>query len=336
MAMKVMVLVNQIAARPAPYLDRLRQAGFEVVHSGLDRLANEEELIALLPGVYATIAGGEPYTERVFATTKDLKIVARFGVGYDRVDVAAATRHGVAVAMAFGTNHESVADGAFTLLSACACNLPVKHAQVRSGGWGGGFHTGIWKKTVGIVGLGRIGRALARRCSRGFDMRVLAYDPVADATYAKANDIELTDLETLLRTSDYVSVHIPHTLETENFMSAGRLALMKPTAFLINTARGILVDEAALYDALKNRRIAGAGLDVYRREPPVGSPLLSLDNVVFLPHSTGMDDTGEAGMANKCIDSILAYARGEHPGAEYVLNPSVLPASFKTPAKGNS
>ena len=334
MAKKVMVLVNQIAARPAPYLDRLRKAGFEVVHSGLDRLANEEELIALLPGVYATIAGGEPYTERVFATTKDLKIVARFGVGYDRVDVAAATRHGVAVAMAFGTNHESVADGAFTLLSACACNLPVKHAQVRSGGWGGGFHTGIWKKTIGIIGLGRIGRALARRCSRGFDMRVLGYDALADAAYAKANNIELTDLETLLRTADYVSVHIPHTSETENFMNAERLALMKPSAFLINTARGVLVDEAALYGALKNRRIAGAGLDVYRKEPPDGSPLLSLDNVVFLPHSTGMDDTGESGMANKCIDSILAYARGKHPGTEYVLNPSVLPASFKTSAKG--
>src|SRR6185436_5109944 len=139
MAKKVLVLVQQIAARPAPYLNRLREAGFEVVHSGLPRLANEEELINLLPGVYATIAGGEPYTERVFASTKDLKMVARFGVGWDQVDVEAATRHGVAVAMAFGGNHESVADGAFTLLAACRCDLPAKHALVKSGGWGTGF-----------------------------------------------------------------------------------------------------------------------------------------------------------------------------------------------------
>ena len=141
---------------------------------------------------------------------------------------------------------------------------------------------------------------------------------------------------TLLGTADYVSLHIPHTKENEGFMNAERLALMKPSAFLINTARGVLVDEAALYDALKNNRIAGAGLDVYRREPPIGSPLLELDNVVFLPHSSGMDDTGEAGMANKCIDSILAFSRGEHPGAEYVLNPTVLPASFRAASKGNS
>lgn len=332
MAKKVLVFVQQIAPRPALYLNRLREAGFEVLHSGLTRLANEEELINLLPGIYATIAGGEPYTERVFASTKDLKMVARFGVGWDQVDVEAATRHGVAVAMAFGGNHESVADGAFTLLSACACDLPGKHALVKSGGWGSGFHTGIWRKTLGIIGMGRIGRALARRCRRGFEMRVLAYDPMPDPAYAKANGIELADLETLLRSADFVSVHIPHTEENESFINAERLALMKPSAFLINTARGVLIDEEALYDALENKRIAGAGLDVFRKEPPVGSPLLRLDNVVFLPHSSGMDDNGESGMANKCIDSILAFSRGEHPGAEYVLNPQVLPASMK----GNS
>jgi D-3-phosphoglycerate dehydrogenase len=156
--------------------------------------------------------------------------------------------------MAFGANHESVADGAFTLLSACACNLPARHARVASGGWGSGFHQGIWRQTLGVVGMGRIGRALARRCSRGFEMRVLAYDLLPDKAYAAANDIELVELDMLLRTADFVSVHIPYSRENENFINAERLALMKPSAFLINTARGALVDEAALYDALATRR----------------------------------------------------------------------------------
>ena len=298
MAKKVMVLVNQIAERPAPYLDRLRQAGFEVVHSGLDRLATEDELLDLLPGVYATIAGGEPYTDKVFDAAKDLKMVARFGVGYDKVDVAAATRHGVAVAMAFGSNHESVADGAFMLLSATACDLPAQHALVRSGGWSSAFHPGIWQKTIGIIGLGRIGRALARRCSRGFDMRVLAYDPVADAAYAKANNIELTDLETLLR-SLRLCQHPHPTYPRHRGVHQCRAPGDDEALGLSHQhGAGHLVDEDALYDALKNRRIAGAGLDVYRKEPPVGSPLLTLENVVLLPHSSGMDDTGEAATAN--------------------------------------
>ena len=210
--------------------------------------------------------------------------------------------------MAFGGNHESVADGAFTLLAAVRCDLPAKHALVKSGGWGCGFDHGIWKKTLGIIGMGRIGRALARRCSRGFDMRVLAYDPMPDPAYAKANGIELTDLETLLRTSDFVSIHIPHTKENEGFMNAERFALMKPSAYFINTARGVLVDEEALYDALKNKRIAGAGLDVFRKEPPVGSPLLSRSTMWSSSRTRpGMDDNGELGMVTKCIDSILAY-----------------------------
>ena len=241
---RVLVLVHQLAERPAPYLDRLRDAGFEIVHPGIGRRPSELELIDLLPGVFATIAGSEPYTERVFACSDALRVVARFGVGYDQIDVDAATRHGVTVAMAFGANHESVADGAFTLLCACACNLPVKHALVAGGGWGTGFHAGIWRRTVGIIGLGRIGKALARRCRHGFDMRVLAYDPVPDRAYAEAHGIELVALETLLGAADFVSLHIPQSPQTDGFIDAARLQLMHPDAFLINTARGSLVDEA--------------------------------------------------------------------------------------------
>jgi phosphoglycerate dehydrogenase-like enzyme len=323
-ARKILVLVHQLATREAPYLRRLEEAGFAIVHPRLGRKLSEDELIEWLPGVYATIAGGEAYTERVLAAAPDLCMVARFGVGWDQVDVAAATRHGVVVAMAFGANHESVADGAFTLLAACACNLPAKHALVASGGWGTTFHHGLWGKTVGIIGLGRIGKAFARRCRAGFEMRVLAYDTMPDRVAAAALDVELTTLDALLEQSDFVSLHMPLTPENDGFINAERLARMKPSAFLVNTARGGLIDEAALIAVLKDRRIAGAGLDVFREEPPLRSPLLGLDNVVLTPHSAGMDETAEVAMANRCIDSILALARGGDPGVEYVLNPSVL------------
>jgi phosphoglycerate dehydrogenase-like enzyme len=318
--LKVLVVPSLLANRPSAYLDRLEAAGLEVLRCPLGRPYGEAELIEGLRGVFATIAGVEPYTERVLREAGDLEVIARFGVGYDQVDVPAATRHGVYVAMAFGANHESVADLALALMGSVARNVVAYHQRVTSGGWGWEFRPGLWRATVGIVGLGRIGRAVARRC-RGYEMRVLAHDVVPDADYARAHGIELVGLETLLRESDFVTLHAPHTPETDGLIDRARLRLMKPTAFLINTARGGLVDEAALHEALSTRRIAGAGLDVFRREPPRGSPLLGLDNVVVTPHAAGSDLAGEAGMGDCCAQSILAVARGEAPPPTLLLNP---------------
>jgi phosphoglycerate dehydrogenase-like enzyme len=322
---KILVNVYHLAEREAPYLQRLRDAGFDLVFNRLKRQQTADELIAALPNVFGTIAGGEPYTEPVFASpaARDLRIVARFGVGYDRVDVPAATRHGVAVAMAFGTNHEAVADGAFTLMAAIAGRVVMRDRQVRSGGWGDAFHQGLWRATVGVLGIGRIGRAFIRRC-KGFEMRVIAHDPAGDPAWAKTNGVILMPLDQVLREADFLSLHAPWNKDTENLINAERLALMKKTAYLINTARGQLVDEDALYQALRAGKLAGAGIDCFRKEPPAGSPLLTLDNVILTPHSTGMDITAEHAMANRCIDSILACWRGESPGAEYVLNPEAL------------
>lgn len=322
-APKVLVTVYHLTAREAPYLRRLERAGFEVVRNPLGRHYTEPELIDALQGVFGTLAGGEPYTERVFQAARDLRIVARFGVGYDMIDVGAATRHGVAIAMAFGANHEAVADFTLALMLGLATNLVGHHQRAKSGGWGCGFHAAFWGATVGIVGLGRIGRAVARRC-QGFGMRILAHDTQPDPTYAREHAIELVSLDTLLRESDFVTLHAPHTKETENLIGRRQLAQMKSTAYLVNTARGALVDEEALYEVLAAGRIAGAGLDVFKREPPTGSPLLTLDNVLLAPHAAGMNVTAEAAMANRCIDSILALARGEHPGEAYVLNPAAL------------
>lgn len=318
--LKVLVVPSLLANRPSPYLMDLEAAGLEVLRSPLGRPYGEAELIEGLRGVFATVAGIEPYTERVLREATDLEVIARFGVGYDQIDVPAATRHGVYVAMAFGGNHETVADLALVLMGAVARNVVAYHQRVKSGGWGWEFRQGLWRATVGIVGLGRIGRAVARRC-RAYEMRVLAHDVVPDPAYAAGHGIELTSLERLLRESDFVTLHAPHQPETDGLINAERLRLMKPTAVLINTARGGLVDEPALYDALANRRIAGAGLDVFRREPPTGSPLLTLDNVVLTPHAAGSDLASEAATGECCVVSILAVARGGAPASALLLNP---------------
>ena len=320
---KVLMGVFHLGDRAAPFIRRMENAGLEVIHNPLNRWYMEDELIAALPGVFATFAALEPYTDRVFRNAKDLQIVARYGVGYDKIEVAAATRHGVMIAMAFGTNHEAVADSAFTLMAAIVQQTVTHHLRVKDGGWGLNVHPGLWRMTVGIVGLGRIGKAMARRCP-GFEMRILAYDIRPDIAFAREHRVELVSLETLLRESDVVTLHIPHTLETDKFMNRARFRLMKPTAFLINTSRGGVVDEEALYEALTSGKIAGAGLDVFKKEPPTGSPLLNLDNVIFSPHSAGSNLTSEAAVANCCVDSILAVARGKSPGQEYLLNPEVL------------
>ena len=325
---RVLMALYHLGERSAPYVQRLEREGFEVVPNTAGRWLTEDELIHILPGVFATIAGAEPYTDRVFDSARDLKIVARYGVGYDKVDVAAATRHGVAIALAVGTNHEAVADSTFTLMAAVMGNVVRHHLRVSRGEWSMDLHPGLWRATVGIVGLGRIGKAVARRC-RGFEMRILAWDVAPDTAFAQANGIQLVPLETLLRQADIVTLHVPHTLETGHLMSRERLALMKPSAYLVNTARGGLVDEAALYESLTTGRLAGAGLDVFRHEPPTGSPLLGLDKVVLSPHSAGTNVTSEAAVANRCIDSILALARGEGPERLYLLNPEALRVSPK-------
>jgi phosphoglycerate dehydrogenase-like enzyme len=319
----VLVTHFQLANRPGPWMERLAGAGFDVVFNPLGRVLTEEELIARLPGVYATIASSEPYNDRVFASAPDLRIVARWGVGYDRIDIDAATRHDVAIVMAFGANHEAVADTALAMMASLANDLRQYHRRVARGGWGSRYHMGLHRKTVGIVGLGRIGRAVARRC-QGFDMRVLGVDPALDRARAAALGVELVPLPELLRESDFVTLHCPRTPDTLNLINAETLALMKPGAYLVNTARGGLVDEAALADALTGGRLAGAGLDVFAREPPVDSPLLGLDNVALMPHSAGASTDATDAVTERCIDNILTLAAGGDPGDRRVLNPSVI------------
>jgi phosphoglycerate dehydrogenase-like enzyme len=318
---KVLIAPTTLAGLQTGFVDVLKKAGFELVYHGIPRQLNEEQLLAALDGIDASVAGSEPYTARVLAAHPRLKVIARVGVGYDAVDVAAATRAGVVVTFAPGTNQGSVAEHTFAFILALSKGLIRQHLGVSSGGWPRGTNLPVRGQTLGIAGLGRIGKAVATR-GQGFEMRVIAHDPYPDTAWAAAHNIPLVSFDQLLAESDFLSLHMPATPETVHLINARTLAKMKPTAFLINTSRGAVIHEGDLYTALKEKRIAGAGLDVFDEEPPGKIPLVELDNVVVTPHAAGTDLRSRDDMALSAAEAVVSLSRGEWP-AEKIVNPQV-------------
>ncbi|WP_129138645.1 phosphoglycerate dehydrogenase [Modicisalibacter coralii] len=328
-ANKVLVLTEQFTNASALF-DPLREAGYRVEVNETGRLPDEKTLRQMLAeGVVATIAGGEPYTAEVIADARDLKIIARWGVGYDKVDVAAATRAGIPLAMAFGQNHESVAEYAHAMALSLACGIGRRDAMVKSGRWTfDGFHPGLWGRVAGLIGLGRIGAAMARRLI-GQGMQVLVHDPFLSESQAREAGVTKVELDALLERADVISVHAPSTPATRHLLDDAAFAAMKPGAIVINTSRGPLIDEAALGRALASGHLGGAGLDVFEVEPlPGSSPLRDFDNVILSPHVSGMDAMAETRVTARCVDNILAWLEGDPRELEpYVVNPETLKES---------
>jgi phosphoglycerate dehydrogenase-like enzyme len=319
---KVLITPQTLANIGGAFVDLMRGAGLELVYPMRAAQLTEEELMQLLDGARACLAGSEPYTRRVIAAHPQLRVIARAGVGYDAVDLAAATEHGVAVTIAPGTNQDSVAEHTFALILALAKGLVPQHASVKTGGWPRQANLPLRGRSLGIAGLGRIGKAVALR-GAVFGMKLLAYEPFPDHTFVSQTGITLVPFERLLAESDYLTLHLPLTPESKYLMNRRTLALMKPSAFLINTARGGLVCEADLFDALKNQRLAGAGLDVFEQEPTAANnPLFTLDQVVLTPHAAGVDLQSRDDMALSAAQAIVALRRGEWPAAQ-VVNPEV-------------
>lgn len=318
---KVLIAPMTLAGIEGGFVDVLREAGFDLVYPNRGAQLTEEELFEFLPGIKASVAGSEPYTARVLAAHPQLRVIARVGVGYDAVDVAAATRQGIAVTIAPGTNEGSVAEHTFTLILGLAKNIISQHLGVKGGGWPRGANLPLRGRTLGIAGLGRIGKAVAVR-GAAFGMRLLAYDPIPDTAFSAHHHITLVPFERLLAESDFLTLHLPVSEQSRYLINRKTLALMKPTAFLINTARGAVVNEADLLDALKNKRLAGAGLDVFEQEPPGSNPLFELDNVLLTPHAAGTDVQSRDDMALSAARAIVSLSRGEWP-AEKIVNPEV-------------
>ena len=320
---KVLIAPMTLTKVQGPFRQTLLDAGFELVLSSVDHQMDEAELQAALGDVDASLAGSEPYTPNVIAAHPRLRVIARVGVGYDAVDVPSATAHGVAVTTTPGTNHDSVAEHTFALLLGLSRELVPQHLGVKAGGWPRRSTLPLRGATLGIAGLGRIGKAVALR-GEVFGMKLLAYDPYPDHAFAAAHGVTLMPFERLLAESDFLSLHLPVTAETRHLINWRTLKQMKPTAFLVNTARGALVNEADLLGALRDGRLAGAGLDVFEQEPPGKSPLFELENVLLTPHGAGTDRKSRDDMALSAAQAIVALSRGEWP-AEKVVNPEVRP-----------
>jgi len=305
--------------RPGRYREILESAGFAPLEVEGHNTLTEAELRGALPRSDAMLAGGELLSADMLDLAPRLRAIVRTGVGYDAVDVAAATARKIVVGITPGTNHESVAEHTFALLLCLTRNVVGNDRVIRAGGWDRSIVQPLRGKTLGLVGLGRIGRAVATRAI-AFGMRVIAFDPVADAEFDARQGIRRLAFEELLAESDVVSLHVPLIDLTRGMINRRTLALMRPGSLLINTARGGLVVEADLCTSLASGHLAGAGLDVLVDEPPRhDDPLLGLPNVVLSAHIAGIDTKAMADMAEKAAEVVVALYRGEWP-ADCIVN----------------
>ncbi|HXT37199.1 MAG TPA: phosphoglycerate dehydrogenase [Chloroflexota bacterium] len=322
------VLVTDSLARPGEGggIGLLEDAGLELRFQSFPRDCPAAELISHLRGCFAVLAAGHRYTDAVFAALPELCVVARLGVGFDSIDLEAATRRGVCITTTPGTLEWAVADHTIGTMINLAHHISQDDRAIRRGEWRQFYGLDVTGKTLGLVGLGRIGQMVAQR-ARGFEMRILAHEPRPDPAFVARHGIELVPLDDLLAQSDFVSLHVPFMPQTHHLINAERLARMKPGAFLINTARGGLIDEDALFDALQAGKLGGAALDVRDPEPPRDPRFSALENVVLTPHVAALTDGRWLACGTMAATGILRVLRGERPDG--LVNPEV----WESPAR---
>ena len=273
---------------------------------------SEEQGIAVVKDADVLVVGLQRITERVLDAAGRLKVIGRCGVGLDNIDLRAAGSRGIPVVYTPGANAQTVADLTLGLMLALARKITQADRMTRDHQWKRIMGNDVWGKTLGIFGLGQIGANVARR-AKGFDMNVVAYDVVQNLPLAKELGIEYRSKADILGMADFITLHLPLNPETRGFIGDGELSAMKKTAILVNTSRGGIVDEQALYRALKEGEIAGAALDVFEPEPPVKTPLVELDNFIGCPHIGGItvEAIGRIGMT--VARDIVAVLKGQTP-----------------------
>lgn len=314
----VLATPRSFAEKNRSPIEMLESANCTVIRLPLNGERLEDQLWDCLPQADAVIAGLEPYPRSLLERGTKLKIISRYGVGYDNIDLNAATELGIRITNTPGANTDSVADLAMALMLCTARHICYMNNAILHGHGGNPIAgTEMWNKTLGVIGTGRIGKAVIRRAS-GFQMRILAYDTYQDERIVKDLGGTYTDLETLFSSSDFISLHCPLTAETTNLVNALRLSKMKSTAIIVNTARGGIIDESALYDALKNGTIAGAALDATKQEPIHNSPLTMLPNCILTPHAGAATEEATNNMGLMAVKNALDILQGKP--CQYVVN----------------
>ena len=325
---RVLVTVDWLHTVPGPALkmrERIESAGFQVEIKSRGRSLDAAEVIPLLPGVGGYLAGNDVLSAEVLAHADRLRVISRQGAGYDRIDLDECTRRGIVVCNAFGAGAPAVAEFAIAAMLVLARRILPGRSALREGDWlartdlGGGTLVGA---TLGIIGLGHIGRQLARLVS-GFGMRVIYHDVVRSEDFEAETGTEFVTLEDLLAQSDFVSVHVQLNKATRHLIGERELSRMRPSAYLVNTSRGGVVDETALYEAVAGAKIAGAALDVLESEPiAADNPLLQLgDRVLLTPHIAALNDSAKLAMLEMATDNLLDVLQGRRP--RVVTNPAV-------------
>jgi len=315
---RVLVTPTSYAKNDPTLISDLEAVVGEVIYNPVGKPLTSEQLAPLLPGIHGYIAGLDQIDRQALQSADRLKVIARYGVGLDNVDLKAAREKGIAVSNTPGANSVSVAELTIALILAMARQLPVAVQATRSGEWPRLTGVSLQAKTVGILGLGAIGRQLVLRL-KGFDCRILAYDPFPDSTFAHEHGVVLTTRDEVLAGADFLSLHMPLLPETRNLVDKGFLAKMKPGAFLINTSRGEVIDEFALLSALQSGHLRGAALDTFIHEPPdPADPLLNHPAVIATPHLGAQTDGSTNRMGRMSLNDCLAVLRGDEPANRVV------------------
>jgi D-3-phosphoglycerate dehydrogenase / 2-oxoglutarate reductase len=309
----------------------IHDRGVQVFDDRFDvRVASDPSVATVIreiEGVAGVVVRTAPFPREIIEAAACLKVIGRHGVGVDNIDVQAATERGITVVYTPNATTMSVVEMTLTMLGALAKQLCIRDRATREGRWeirNSYSSIDLDGKTLGLIGLGRIGSLVARRASSAFGMKVIVFDPYITPERAAELDVTLVrDMDDIFRQADVVSLHTPLTPETRGLVNAARLRLMKPSAFLLNLSRGEVVEEKALYEALKTGKIAGAGLDVYDPEPPVaGNPLFELDNVIFSPHCATLTQECVIRMATGAAAGVVDVLSGKKP--QYIVNPEVF------------
>ncbi len=312
----------QMNQRAIEALNALRQKGYEFTIMTPEDAAKTDLLIATVPGHDAMLAGAEPIPSAVLEAGTSLKVVSRTGIGFENVDLPTATARDIVVCYTPGANHDAVADFVLTLMLELARKAWYGYEGMRAHKWQVYMGSELPGKTVGIIGFGRIGKEVARRCA-GFRMNILANDIYQDHEFATQVGAKFVERDEIFRQSDFISLNCFVSEDTRGMVNKHTIELMKPTAFIINTARGPLVNEPDLLEALRNKRIAGAALDVFSQEPTYDTPFAELDNCICTPHQAGYTAEALERMGLMAIDNMVEVLEGRRPNEAMVVNPEV-------------